>query len=254
MKYLNRQKKLLCIAVVSLLVLFMVGAVWFVSWQQSQPQPPASSSSSASRAVSRTASSQLEAGGQTSSVPAVSSQISQPTVSDSAASSSEVTVQEILLTTYQLELEVGESQMPIVTMLPENASNKGEIWSTSNPSVANVTGLGLISGISPGSCTITVTSASNPSVSASVAVTVRSTSASIQPVEETSAASAASSRNDGLTYLIRPINCAFSYGLNEDGTYTLYWDDGHESIVSKEELDEMVDEAFQQAHPPQTFY
>ena len=78
---------------------------------------------------------------------------------------------------------MGESQMPIVTMLPENASNKGEIWSTSNPSVANVTGLGLISGISPGSCTITVTSASNPSVSASVAVTVRSTSASIQPVD-----------------------------------------------------------------------
>ena len=180
---MNWQKKLLCIAVVSLLVLFMVGAVWFVSWQQSQPQPPASSSSSASRAVSRTASSQLEAGSQTSSVPAVSSQISQPAVSDSVASSSEVTVQEILLTAYQLELEVGESQMPIVTMLPENASNKGEIWSTSNPSVANVTGLGLISGISPGSCTITVTSASNPSVRASVAVTVRSTSASIQPVD-----------------------------------------------------------------------
>ena len=238
MKRLNRQKKLLCIAVVSLLVLFMVGAVWFMSWQQSQPQPPASSSSS----VSRTASSQLEVGSQTSSVPVVSSPVSQPAVSAPAASSSEVTVQEILLTTYQLELEVGESQMPIVTMLPENAPNKGEIWNTSNSSVANVTDLCLISGISPGSCTITVTSSANPSVSASVAVTVRSASASTQPAEETPAASAVSSGNGGLTYRVRSIYWDYGYEVNEEGNYVLYWDDGSVTVVSPEEWQALEEE------------
>ena len=124
-KCLNWQKKLLCIAVVSVLVLFMVGAVWFVSWQQSQPQPPASSSSSASRAVSRTASSQLEAG-------KPNFLCTGSFLSDFAAGcfgfcclfvGSDGCRRSSLLP-ISWNWRWGRVRCPIVTMLPENASNK----------------------------------------------------------------------------------------------------------------------------------
>ncbi len=81
-------------------------------------------------------------------------------------------VESIDLTLYEVTLQVGESKMPIVTMHPENAADKSEIWTTSNEEVAVVDGLGNITAIAEGKCVITVTSAQNPSVSASVAVTV----------------------------------------------------------------------------------
>lgn len=81
-------------------------------------------------------------------------------------------VESILLSTYSVNLQVGQSKMPIVTMLPENASDKGEIWTSSDTSVAAVNGLGNITAVAEGSCTVTVTSAQNPSVFAEVEVTV----------------------------------------------------------------------------------
>lgn len=83
-----------------------------------------------------------------------------------------VLVEGITLTTYAVTLNLGQSQMPIVTMTPADAADKGEIWTSSDPAVATVDGLGRIRGVSPGSCTVTVTSTSNPAVSAQVAVTV----------------------------------------------------------------------------------
>ena len=83
-----------------------------------------------------------------------------------------VAVEGIELTFYEVTLQVGQSKMPIVTMSPENASDKSEIWTTSDESVASVDGLGNITALSEGKCVVTVTSAQNPDVSASVAVTV----------------------------------------------------------------------------------
>lgn len=83
-------------------------------------------------------------------------------------------VESIDLTFYEVTLQVGQSKMPIVTMHPENAADKSEIWTTSNEAVASVDGLGNITAIAGGKCVITVTSVQNPSVSASVAVTVTS--------------------------------------------------------------------------------
>lgn len=83
-----------------------------------------------------------------------------------------VRVEGITLSTYAVSLTVGQSKMPIVTMTPENAADKGEIWTSSDTGVAAVSSLGNITGIAAGSCTVTVTSHDNPAVSAVVEVTV----------------------------------------------------------------------------------
>lgn len=83
-----------------------------------------------------------------------------------------VSVEGISLSTYSVTLRVGERKMPLVTMSPENASDKREIWTSSDEAVASVDGLGNITALSEGSCTVTVTSAQNRDVSAQVEVTV----------------------------------------------------------------------------------
>lgn len=89
-----------------------------------------------------------------------------------SAEPSHVSVESITLTTYDVTLNVGDTKMPIVTMSPKNASDKGEIWTSSDESVATVNYLGRIKGVSEGQCTVTVTSTDNPDVSAEVKVTV----------------------------------------------------------------------------------
>lgn len=94
-----------------------------------------------------------------------------------AASRSETEVQavgveSISLTFYSVTLQTGQSKMPIVTMSPENASDKSEIWTSSDTAVATVDDMGKITAVSEGSCTVRVTSAQNPEVYAEVEVTV----------------------------------------------------------------------------------
>lgn len=81
-------------------------------------------------------------------------------------------VESISLTFYSVTLQTGQSKMPIVTMLPENASDKSEIWTSSDTDIATVDDMGRITAVSEGSCTVRVTSAQNPDVFAEVEVTV----------------------------------------------------------------------------------
>lgn len=81
-------------------------------------------------------------------------------------------VSDISLTFYEVTLPVGASKMPIVTMVPSTAENKDEIWTSSDEKIATVDSLGNIKAVGEGKCTITVKSADNPAVSASVQVTV----------------------------------------------------------------------------------
>ena len=83
-----------------------------------------------------------------------------------------VKVEEIKLSAYEKALNIGERFMPIVTMLPENASNKAEIWESDNTAVATVNKYGNITAIGEGGCTVTVKSADSPEVSAVFKVTV----------------------------------------------------------------------------------
>ncbi|MCM1329746.1 MAG: D-alanyl-D-alanine carboxypeptidase family protein [Ruminococcus sp.] len=97
------------------------------------------------------------------------------TLSPETAADEPVGVEGITLSVYSVELQVGQSKMPIVAMFPENASDKSEIWTSSDPAIAAVDGLGNITAVSEGKCAVTVVSAQNPSVSAEVEVTVSAT-------------------------------------------------------------------------------
>lgn len=92
---------------------------------------------------------------------------------ENTASENEGAVQEIKLTFYSVTLYEGGSRMPIVTMYPEDAPDKSEIWTSSDTDVAVVDDLGNITAVSEGKCTVTVQSAVCPDVSASVEVTVK---------------------------------------------------------------------------------
>jgi D-alanyl-D-alanine carboxypeptidase len=93
--------------------------------------------------------------------------------SSTLISSNAIKVTGISLSMTQVSLIVGEKKMPIVAMTPKNAMNKDEVWTSSDSKIASVDKVGNILGISKGSCVVTVTSVSNPGVSAKVSVTVK---------------------------------------------------------------------------------
>lgn len=115
----------------------------------------------------------------------------------------------ITLTVYELWLSVGESFMPIVTMAPENAADKSELWSSSDTSVATVDPYGNICAVGVGDCTVTVTSKDNPDVSAEVKVhaSVAETAPS-QPDEPPAA--------EGVTYINGILVVNKTYALPPD--------------------------------------
>lgn len=78
----------------------------------------------------------------------------------------------LTLDKYSVFVEVGQSDMPLVTMTPASSPNKEEIWVSSDESIAVVDYLGNITGVSGGECTVTVSSKNNPSIYAEVKVTV----------------------------------------------------------------------------------
>ena len=124
----------------------------------------------------------------------------------------EVHVSGITLTVYELWLMVGESFMPIVTMTPENAADKGEIWISTDTAVATVDTYGNICGVGAGECTVTVTSTDNRAVSAEVKVHVT------EPETEPSAPSepAVPPSENGVTYINGILVVNKTYALPPD--------------------------------------
>lgn len=66
---------------------------------------------------------------------------------------------------------VGETYLFLGKVFPENASNQGVVWTTSNPTIASVVG-GLVTASAKGTTIITVTSAANPLIKATSLVTI----------------------------------------------------------------------------------
>lgn len=118
-------------------------------------------------------------------------------------------VESITLTFYATNLKVGEKKMPIVTMSPSSATDKSELWESSNTTIATVDQRGDILGVSPGTCYITVKSKSNPEVYAEVKVTV------IADEEEPELALTSSSES-GATYIKGILIVNKTYSLPED--------------------------------------
>lgn len=113
-----------------------------------------------------------------------------------------IPVEAVFLSLNEVRLEVGQSKMPIVTMLPENATDKSEIWTVSDESVASVDELGNVTALAEGDCTVTVTSKQNPEASATIPVTVVS-------APETAG-------NDGATYINGILIVNKTYALPPD--------------------------------------
>ena len=85
------------------------------------------------------------------------------------------TITKIDLSMYEVYLEVGGApKMPIVSMTPSTSTQKGEIWTSSDETVATVDWRGDITAVGAGECVVTVTSENNPSVYAEVRVVVTS--------------------------------------------------------------------------------
>ena len=81
-----------------------------------------------------------------------------------------------------LALDKGKKATLIVTILPENTTDKGVIWATSNANVATVID-GLVTATGVGKATITVTSQSNPDLSAACKVTVSKATVAVKSVK-----------------------------------------------------------------------
>lgn len=97
---------------------------------------------------------------------------SEETTAGTTAADDGTIVKEITLSTYAVKVAVGEKKMPMVTMKPDTAKDKGEIWSSSDEKIAKVDKYGNITGVKAGKCKVTVKASANQSVSAEVDVTV----------------------------------------------------------------------------------
>lgn len=138
------------------------------------------------------------------------------------------TITKIDLTMYEVYLNVGESKMPIVSMTPSTSTEKGEIWESSDETVATVDWLGNITGVGAGECYVTVTSENNPIVYAEVKVVVygqdgaAGQAGGIQQTSEDPAEGAPSEltaevdNENGLTYVDGILIANKSYSLPAD--------------------------------------
>ena len=81
-------------------------------------------------------------------------------------------VTSIELSETSLTLDLGESKTLTATVLPEDADNRTLIWSSSDEAVATVNGVGLVTAVAKGSCTITCSANDGSGVYAECQVTV----------------------------------------------------------------------------------
>lgn len=82
-------------------------------------------------------------------------------------------ISEIKLSKYEINLNVHEGDISMVTMYPSTAWDRREIWKSSDPTVATVDDEGWVYALKEGTCTVTVTSANNPDVKGEIKVTVK---------------------------------------------------------------------------------
>ncbi|MBN2981068.1 family 16 glycosylhydrolase [Cohnella algarum] len=70
-----------------------------------------------------------------------------------------VAVTGVTLNPASAQVEVGQNVQLTANVAPSNATNKQVSWSVSNPAVASVNAQGVVTGLSPGTATVTVTTA-----------------------------------------------------------------------------------------------
>jgi len=79
---------------------------------------------------------------------------------------------QVTLKERSLNLIAGQSAMLRATVLPSDAGDRSVLWDTSDPSVATVSSAGRVTAMGRGECTITASSAADPSLTAEATVYV----------------------------------------------------------------------------------
>lgn len=82
---------------------------------------------------------------------------------------------QVQISTNEVYLNVGESQMPIISAYPEGSSETNEVWTSSDTNIATVDSLGNITAINAGECYIILTLDNNSAVEVQIKVTVTGT-------------------------------------------------------------------------------
>ncbi len=82
-------------------------------------------------------------------------------------------VKSVAVTPQILEITIGQAQPLAVTVQADDGISRAVTFATSAPAVATVSALGVVTGVTPGTATVTVAATSDPRVSASVVVTVK---------------------------------------------------------------------------------
>lgn len=149
-----------------------------------------------------------------------------------------IPVSGISLANPSITLDPGSSVMPMYTIDPADATNKVVSWSSSNPSVATVDNEdGLVTAVSPGTATITVTT-QDGGKTATYVVTVNSLPPSNVPVSGITIDPASLSLDVGQTRLlsmtISPANATDQemYWSSSNGSVASITDDGVVSAIS----------------------
>jgi uncharacterized protein YjdB len=79
------------------------------------------------------------------------------TATTAITTTDQIFVSSIAVSPTTATIAMGNQQQLTAAILPANASNKNTTWTSSNSNVANVSSLGLVTSVAPGTCTITVT-------------------------------------------------------------------------------------------------
>lgn len=120
------------------------------------------------------------------------------------AGSTTVSVTGVTLSAAAAALSVGDTKLLTATVQPPTATNQAVTWSTTSPDIASVTQGGLVTALSPGTTTISVTTADGGFV-ASCDITVNPvpvTGVAVSPLTLSIPAGGSAS----LTYMISPSN------------------------------------------------
>ena len=178
-----------------------------VAWSSSNPGVATVSSGKVTAVKAGSATITATAGGKTASCAV--------TVTDK-----DVAIQSIVLNNTSIALAVGESGTLTASVNPSNATNATLSWSSSNPSVATVSG-GKVTAVKAGTATITATAGSK---TASCTVTVTDKNVAVQSVTLNNTSIALAVGESGtLTASVNPSNAT-------DKTVT--WNSSNTSVVT----------------------
>ncbi|MDE5556613.1 MAG: Ig-like domain-containing protein [Ruminococcus sp.] len=78
----------------------------------------------------------------------------------------------VQLSTREITLAVGESDMPYIYGYPEGSSEANEVWTSSDPNIATVNDMGNVTAVNAGECNIILTFDNNPAIEVQIKITV----------------------------------------------------------------------------------